>query len=99
MGIVLLALAFAAMWWLMIRPQQARLKAQRELMASLAAGDRVITAGGIVGTITVVNDDELQLEVSPGIELTVVRGAVSGRVADRTEDEADALRDDPGEGD
>jgi preprotein translocase subunit YajC len=68
------------MWFLVLRPQQARLRAQRDLVASLEAGDRVVTAGGIIGTLTVVGDAEVTLSTGPGIELQIVRGAVSRRL-------------------
>ena len=69
-----------AMWFLVLRPQQARLRAQRDLVASLSAGDRVVTAGGIVGTLTVVGESEVTLVTGPGVELQVLRGAVSRRL-------------------
>ena len=69
-----------AMWFLVLRPQQARLRAQRDLVASLAAGDRVVTAGGIVGTLSVVGESEVTLVTTPGVELQVLRGAISRRL-------------------
>jgi preprotein translocase subunit YajC len=68
------------MWFLVLRPQQARLRAQRDLVSSLEAGERVVTAGGIIGTLTVVGDTEVTLVTRPGIELQVLRGAVSRRL-------------------
>jgi preprotein translocase subunit YajC len=79
-SLVLLVLIPLAMWFLVLRPQQARLRAQRELVASLEAGDRVVTAGGIVGTLTVVGESEVTLATRPGVELQVLRGAVSRRL-------------------
>jgi preprotein translocase subunit YajC len=78
--LLLLLLLPVAMWFLILRPQQARLRAQRELVASLEAGDRVVTAGGIVGTLTVVGDNEVTLMTGPGVELHVLRGAISRRL-------------------
>jgi preprotein translocase subunit YajC len=79
-SLVLLLLIPLAMWFLVLRPQQARLRAQRDLVASLEAGDRVVTAGGIVGTLTVVGETEVTLATTPGVELQVLRGAVSRRL-------------------
>ena len=79
-SLLLLLLIPLAMWFLVLRPQQARLRAQRELVASLQAGDRVVTAGGIVGTLTVVGESEVTLATTPGVELRVLRGAISGRL-------------------
>ena len=80
MGFVLLLLIPLAMWFLVLRPQQARLRAQRDLVSSLEAGDRVVTVGGVIGTLTVVGDTEVTLVTRPGIELQVLRGAVSRRL-------------------
>src|SRR5215217_3501184 len=79
-SLLLLLLIPLAMWFLVLRPQQARLRAQRDLVATLEAGDRVVTAGGIVGTLTVVGDTEVTLVTTPGVELRVLRGAISRRV-------------------
>jgi preprotein translocase subunit YajC len=79
-SLVLLLLIPLAMWLLILRPQQARLRAQRDLVASLEAGDRVVTAGGIVGTLTVVGETEVTLATNPGVELQVLRGAVNRRL-------------------
>ncbi len=68
------------MWFLLIRPQQARLRKQRELVASIEVGQLVLTAGGLIGTVRVLTDDELQLEVSPGVEVRMVRAAVTRRL-------------------
>jgi preprotein translocase subunit YajC len=77
-------LLFALMWLLLIRPQQARVRKQRELVASIRVGDEVLTAGGIVGTVRVLADDELRLETSPGVELRLVRAAVTRRLGPDT---------------
>lgn len=83
------ALLFVAMWFLLIRPQQARLRKQRQLMASLAVGDEVVTAGGLVGTIRVLTDDEARLEVGPNVEVRVLRAAIS-RTIEKAEPVDDA---------
>ena len=69
------------MWWFTIRPQQQRLREQRALVASLQVGDVVLTAGGIIGRITSLVDDELMLDVGRGtaIEIRMVRAAVTRR--------------------
>ncbi|MDQ1438748.1 MAG: preprotein translocase subunit YajC [Acidimicrobiaceae bacterium] len=88
MGLVVLLMLFAASWLLLIRPQQQRLRAQRQLVASLEVGERVLTAGGIVGTITALDDTEASIEVAPGIVLTFLRAAVSRRLqVDAVEEE------------
>ena len=79
----------ALMWFLLIRPQQQRVRRQQELVASLVVGDEVITAGGILGRIVALDDDEASLEVAPGVVLRVLRPAVNARVTD-VEDGHDA---------
>ena len=67
-------------WFLLIRPQQQRARAQAAMVAALAAGDDVITAGGIHGTITQVGDDTVSLTVADGVSLQVARAAIAKRV-------------------
>ena len=92
-GYVFLLLMFAAMWLLVIRPQQQRLRAQRELVMSLEVGDRVVTAGGVIGTIVELDDRDARVEVAPGVVVSFLRAAVSRRLED-TED-ADLASGDP----
>ncbi len=73
-------LLLGLMWFLLIRPQQARLRKQRELVSSIEVGQLVLTAGGLIGTVRVLTDDELHLEVSPGVEVRMVRAAVTRRL-------------------
>jgi preprotein translocase subunit YajC len=82
MGYILLPLLFGAMWYFTIRPQQQRLREQRALIESVAAGDVVMTAGGLVGRITSLGDDELVLDVGRGtpVEVRVVRASVTRRI-------------------
>ena len=80
----------ALMWLLLIRPQQQRVRRQRELVASLEVGDRVVTIGGILGTILELDDEEARVEVAPGTVLTLLRPAISRKV------EPEAVRGDEG---
>ena len=82
-GFVILLLLFGAMWWFTIRPQQQRLRAQRALIAALTVGDVVLTAGGLIGRIVSMDDEEVMLDVGRGTpaEVRVVRAAVTRRIA------------------
>ena len=82
MGFLILPLLFGAMWWFTIRPQQQRLKSQRELIAAIQVGDVILTAGGLIGRIVSMDDEELMLDVGRGtpIEVRVVRAAVTRRI-------------------
>jgi preprotein translocase subunit YajC len=68
------------MWFLLIRPQQQRVRAQRELVAALSVGDRVVTVGGLLGRIVALRDDDVDIEAAPGVVLTFRRAAISGVV-------------------
>lgn len=79
-----LILIFAIMYFLMIRPQQKRMKQHRQMVAALKKGDQIVTQGGIIGKVSSVRDDELEVEIASGVRVRVVRGTVS-QVLSRTE--------------
>lgn len=74
-------LIFVLMYFLMIRPQQKRLAAHRAMVESLDKGSKVITSGGIVGVITRKKDAEFRMEIADGVEITVLKSAISGPYA------------------
>lgn len=85
MPALLLTFVFIAIgWFLIIRPQQQRMREQRELVDSLAPGDRVITAGGIHGELVSVDEETVELRVADGIVLTLARPAIA-RLVDPSE--------------
>ena len=75
-----LFLTFALMWVLLIRPQQRRMRQHQQVVSSLRPGDEVVTAGGIYGTVQAIDDEQMTLEVAPGVVIRVLRAAVSQRV-------------------
>ena len=60
----------------MIRPQQKRNKAHKEMLANLKKGDHVLTSGGVMGRITGINEQMVVLEIAPEVRIKVSRGAV-----------------------
>ncbi|MDQ4091460.1 MAG: preprotein translocase subunit YajC [Actinomycetota bacterium] len=84
-----LLITFGLMWVLLILPQQRRMKQHQAIVASLQPGDEVVTAGGVYGTITSVDEETLAVEVAPGVVLRVLRSAVSQRIAPYEEVEED----------
>jgi len=73
-----LVLIFVVFWFLLIRPQQKKMKQHREMISAVRRGDRVLTGGGIIGTVTkVLNDTELQVEIAEGVRVKVARSTVS----------------------
>ncbi len=93
MEVVLFLLPLVLLWVLMIRPQQQRVRQAREMAASLEPGDEVVTAGGIYGTVTDAEGDILSVEVAPGVELRVLRGAIAQRVGPPREYDEDEEED------
>ena len=74
-----LILIFVIMYFLLIRPQQKKMKEHRAMLGSLKRGDKIITGGGILGEIRMVKDgsDEIEVEIAPNVRVTVVRGTIS----------------------
>jgi preprotein translocase subunit YajC len=70
-------LIIGIMYFLMIRPQQKRMKEHREMIASIRRGDTVVTSGGILGKVTKVDENELQVEIADGVKIKVLRQTVS----------------------
>jgi preprotein translocase subunit YajC len=87
-GYFLILVMLALMWLLLIRPQRRRQQEQRQLLERLAAGDEVVTAGGLYGTIEEVDGDEVRLEIAPGTTVRVAKRAIAAIVS---EDETQPL--------
>jgi preprotein translocase subunit YajC len=77
MSFLPIILMFVVLYFLMIRPQMKRQKEAKAMMESLAKGDEVVTAGGIVGKVTKVADGYVTLEVANGTEILVQKAAVA----------------------
>ncbi len=87
------ALIFIIMYFLVIRPQQKRLKEHREMLGALKRGDEIITSGGLIAKITRVKDDadEVEAEIAQGVKVRIVKGTISG-VNSKTEPAAAAQK-------
>ncbi len=68
---------FLAMYFLLVRPQNNRAKAHRDLVSQLAKGDEVLTSGGLLGKITGLSDDYVTLRIAEGVEATFQRHAIT----------------------
>jgi len=85
MSLAPLVLIFVVFYFLLIRPQQKKMKQHREMLGALRRGDKIVTNGGIVGTITkVLSPEELQVEIADGVRVKVMRSMISS-VLSRTE--------------
>ena len=74
----------AIMYFLIFLPQRRRQKAHEAMIKALVPGDRVVTTGGIVGTVIKADEDSLRLKIAPSVEVTVLRGYVAGKAGEET---------------
>jgi preprotein translocase subunit YajC len=73
-----LVLIFVVFYFLLIRPQQAKVRAQREMLAGVKRGDRVVTGGGIIGLVTkVISDNEVQVELAEGVRVRIIKQTIT----------------------
>ena len=70
-------LIFGAFWFLLIRPQQKKQKAHRELVNNVGVGDEILTAGGILGRITGVSEHYAVLSISDDTEIKIQKSSIS----------------------
>lgn len=85
-----LILIFAIMYFLLIRPQQKKVKEHQAMVGAVRRGDQVVTQGGLIGKVTKVKEDnELEVEVSDGVKVRVVQSTLAD-VRSKTEPANDA---------
>jgi preprotein translocase subunit YajC len=78
MSLVPFVLIFIIMWFLIIRPQQKRVKAHQELIKNVRRGDTVITSGGLIAKVSkVVDDAEIEAEIADGVRVRILKGMIS----------------------
>ena len=82
--IIMIVLIFAVMWFFMIRPQKKQQKELQNFRDSLAKGDKVVTIGGIYGTIAEVKEDSVLIEVDNGVKIRVSKQALVKDFSDPT---------------
>ncbi|RZU49005.1 protein translocase subunit yajC [Krasilnikovia cinnamomea] len=82
--LLLIALLFGVMYFMMIRPQQKRRREAQAMQSALGPGDQVVTIGGLHGTVTAADDEVVTIEASPGVELRFARPAIARVVKPET---------------
>jgi preprotein translocase subunit YajC len=96
MSLLPFALIFVIMYFLILRPQQKKVKDHAELVKNIRRGDTVVTSGGLVGKVTkVVDDDQIEFEISDGVRVRQMRQMISGVRAkgEPAREKADAAKD------
>jgi preprotein translocase subunit YajC len=72
-----LLLVFIIFWFLMIRPQQKRMREHQAQINAVKKGDRVVTGGGLIGKVTKVTDTEVEVELGPNVRVTAVKSTLT----------------------
>src|ERR1700752_1909972 len=79
MSLLPFALIFVIMYFLILRPQQKKMRDHQDLVKNIRRGDTVVTSGGLVGKVTkVVDDDQIEFEISDGVRVRQMRQMISG---------------------
>jgi preprotein translocase subunit YajC len=86
----LIILVFGAIWFIFLKPARRRRQSHEEMQDSVGIGDEIISAGGMHGVVTEIDDDLVKLEIAPGVVVTLDRRAVAA-VAREIEVEVDAI--------
>ena len=82
------------MWVFVLLPQRRRQAAHNALVSGLQVGDEVLTAGGLYGDVTEIGEDEVVLEISPGVEVRVAARAIAAVIPPDAYEDADEDADD-----
>jgi len=89
-GIIPFILMFVIFYFLLIRPQQKRMKEHKKMIENLRRGDQVVTSGGLMGKVTrVTDDDEAELQIAEGVKVRVVKSTIA-QVVSKTEPAAES---------
>ncbi|WP_250036957.1 preprotein translocase subunit YajC [Paractinoplanes maris] len=75
--LLLIVLLFAVMYFLMIRPQQKRRREAQQMQNTLGPGDRIVTIGGLHGTVVAIADDVVTIEIADGVHVDFARPAIA----------------------
>jgi preprotein translocase subunit YajC len=96
-SLIILIAMFALLWVLLIRPQRTKQQKQQQLISSVAAGDEILTVGGLYGIVQEIDEEnDLIVEVAEGIHVRIARRAVASVVKPEDEEE-DELEEDDGD--
>jgi preprotein translocase subunit YajC len=93
----IIVIGFLLIWLIVVRPQKKRQNAQQQMLQELNVGDEVLTAGGIYGTVSAIDEDEVTVEIAPNTEVRVARRAIAGITRDEPEEEEPEEAEEPTE--
>ena len=82
MSLAIIPLLLVVMYFLLLRPQQQRLRKQRQLVSSIDVGDDVVTAGGVIGRVVALRDDRAWIDLADGVTVEFLRAAINRKLDD-----------------
>ncbi len=82
MSLLFIPALLVLMYFLLLRPQQQRLRKQRLLVSSIGVGDDVVTAGGLIGRVVALKDDRAWLDIGDGVTIEFLRAAINRKLDD-----------------
>ena len=85
-GYIFILVLLVLLWFLLIRPQRRRQLETQRMLEQLDVGKEIVTAGGLFGTITAIEDGELRVEVAEDVEVRIAKRAVAGIVSEQEEE-------------
>jgi len=86
-GFLPIIILFAIFYFLLIRPQQKKAKEHREMISNLKKGIRIVTSGGIYGTIQTIDDTTIGLEIADKVKIKISRGNVAAVISDTAKED------------
>jgi preprotein translocase subunit YajC len=95
-GLLLIVVAFAFLYFVLVRPQRRRQLRSQQMLSSLEVGDEVVTAGGIYGRITELLEDDVMVEIAPQLRVKVARRAIGGVIPPPAEESEETTAVDNG---
>jgi preprotein translocase subunit YajC len=85
----IIIIAFLLLYLIVVRPQKRRQNVQQQMLSELEVGDEVLTAGGIYGTVTALDENEVSVEIAPQLVVRVARRAIAGITQEPEADETE----------
>jgi preprotein translocase subunit YajC len=85
-GLFIIVIAFLFLYFVLVRPQKRRQLEQQRMLNQVSVGDEIVTAGGIYGEVTAVDEDDVRLRIAPDLEVRVARRAIAGVTSKESED-------------
>jgi preprotein translocase subunit YajC len=92
---IFILVLLALMWFLLIRPQRRRQQEAQRLLTEIDVGKEIVTAGGLYGTVTAVEGDEVRVEIAEGVEVRIAKRAVAGVMSEGDEPKEEPEGDTP----